>query len=80
MKDPPSFCSGTDNNTISSFVHIVGMYFGLTSIINQQTRHTFASLLLFEDAENWYNMRNHTSNATWETLKSDLLPWFKPVD
>ena len=69
-----------DGDTGRSFVHAVDIYFSLTGIINEQTRYKFASLLLIEDAENWYDMRNYTSNATWGTLKSHLLSWFKPVD
>ena len=80
MKKPPSFHGGMDGDTVCSFVHMVDMYSGLTSIINKQTRHKFASLLLIEEAENWYNTRNYTSNATWGTLKSDFLSQFKPVD
>ena len=49
-------------------------------IINEQTRHKFSSLLLIEDAANWYDMRNYTSNTTWGILKSDFLACFKPVD
>ena len=72
MKEPPSFHGGIDGNTVCSFLYAVDTYFGLTGIINEQTRHKFASLLLIEDAANWYDMRNYTSNATWGTLKSDF--------
>ena len=80
MKEPPSFDGDIDGDTVHSFVHAVDMYFGLTGIINEQNRHKSASLLLIEDAENWYDTRNNTSNATWGMLKSDLLSQFKPVD
>ena len=69
-----------DGDTGCSFVYMVDMYFGLTGIINEQTRHKFASLLLIEDAENWYDTKNYTSNATWRTPKCDFLSPFKPVD
>ena len=73
MKQPPSFYGGIDGDPVCSFVHVEDMYFGLTGIINEQTRHKFASLLLIEDAVNWYDMRNSTSSATWGTLKSDFM-------
>ena len=66
MKEPPSFCDGMDGDTVHSFMHAVDMYFGLTGIINELTRHKFASLLLIEDAENCYDIKSYTSNATWE--------------
>ena len=69
-----------DGDTICSFVRMVDTYFGLTGIINEQTRHKFASLLLIEDAANWYDTRNYTSYATWGTLTSNLLSRFKLVD
>ena len=50
MKDPPSFHGGINGDTVSSFMHMVDTYFDLTGIINKQTRHKFASLLLIEDA------------------------------
>ena len=59
---------------------MVDMYFGLTGIINERTSHKFASLLLIEAVENWYATKNYISNATWGTLKNDLLSQFKPVD
>ena len=62
-----------DGYTVQSFVHAVDPYFGLIGIINEQTRYKFASLPLIEDAANWYDTKNYTSNATWGTLKSDLL-------
>ena len=55
MKEPPSFHGSMDGDIVCSFVHAVDTYFGLTGIINEQTRHKFASLLLIEDAENWYD-------------------------
>ena len=63
MIEPPIFCGGMYDNTVQSFLRAVDMYFGTTSI-NKQTRYKFASLLLIEDAENWYNTRNYTFNAT----------------
>ena len=80
MKEPPSFCGGMDSDTTHSFVRVVDMYCGPTGIINEQNRHKFASFLLIENAENWYDVRNYTSNTTWGTFKSDLLSQFKPVD
>ena len=76
MKEPPSIYG----DTVCSFVCAVDTYFGLTGIINEPTRHKFASLLLIEDTANRYDTRNCTSNTSWGTLKSDLLFWFKPVD
>ena len=61
-------------------MYAIDMYFGLTDIINEQTRNKFASILLIEDAANWYDMRNYTSNTTWGNLKFNLLSWLKPVD
>ena len=55
MKKPPIFCGGMDGDTFHSFVRMLDTYFGLPGIINEQTRHKFASLLLIEDAENWYD-------------------------
>ena len=69
-----------DGDTVYSFVHTVDMFFGLISVITEQTRHRFACFLLIEDAENWYGTRNYNSNDTRGTLKSDLLSCFKPVD
>ena len=69
-----------DSDTICSLVYAVDTYFGLTFIINEQIRHKFASLLLIENAANYYDKRNKTSNATWGTLKSDLLSRFKLVN
>ena len=69
-----------DNNTVYNLVHAVDTYFGLTGIINEQTRHRFASLLIIEDAENWYDTKKYTSNAIWGALKSDKLSCFKSVD
>ena len=69
-----------DGDTICSFVYVVETYLGLPGIINEQTRHKFASLLLIEDAENWYDTKNYTSNTTCGTLKSNLLSHFKPFD
>ena len=80
MKEPPSFHGGMDGDSVRSFLHMVDTYFGLTGIINEQTRHKFASLLLIDDAENWYDTKNYTSNATWGTPKYDFLSPFKPVD
>ena len=40
-----------DGDIFGSFVHAVDMYFSLNSIINKQTKHKFASLLLIEDAK-----------------------------
>ena len=69
-----------DGDTVCSFLHMVDTYFGLTGIINGQIRHKSACLLLIEDAENWYDRRNYTSNATLGSLKSDFLSQFKPFD
>ena len=80
MKKPPYFYGGIDSNTIFNFVYMVDMYFGLIGIINEQTRQKFASLLLIDNAANWYDSRYYTSNATWGTLKNDFLPWFKSFD
>ena len=80
MKEPPSFYGGIDGDTVYSFVYAVDIYYGLTGIINEQTRNKLASLLLIEHAANWYNMRNFICNATWGTLKHVLLSCFKPVD
>ena len=80
MKEPHNFHGGMDGDTVRSFVHAIDTYFGLTSIINEQTRYKFASLLLIKDAENWYGTKNYTSNDTWGTPKSNLLSQFKPFD
>ena len=53
-----------DGDVVYSFVHVVDIYFGLTGIINEQIRYKFASLLLIENAANWYDMKNYSSNAT----------------
>ena len=66
-----------EGDTICSFVSVVDIYFGLTGIFNEWTKHKFTSLLLIEDAANCYDTRNYTFNATWGTLKSDLLSWYE---
>ena len=55
MEKPPDFHGSMDGDIIRSFVHAVDTHFGLTGIINEQTRHKIASLLLIEDAVNWYD-------------------------
>ena len=57
MKEPPSFHGGMDGDIVHSFKRMVDTCFALTGIIKEQTRHKFASLLLTEDAANWYDMR-----------------------
>ena len=79
MKEPPNF-RGDMDDTVWSFVHAVDMCFGLTGIINEQTRHKFASHLPIDDAANWYDTTNCTFNTTWGTLESDLLSQLKPLD
>ena len=69
-----------DDDTVHRFVCAADTYFGLTGIINEQTRRKFGSLLLIEDVVNWYNTRNYASKAILGTLKSDFLFLFKPVD
>ena len=65
IKEPPTFRGGMDGDTVCSFVYMVDIYFALTSIINERTRH---------------KPRNYTSNVAWGMLKSDLLSQFKSVD
>ena len=69
MKEPPSFHGVIDGDTVCSFVHMVDTYFGLTGIINEQTRYKFASLLLIKDAANWHDTKNYTSNLPGEPSK-----------
>ena len=54
MKEPPRFHGGMDGDTVYSFVHEVDTYFGLIGIINEQIKHKFSSLLLIDNAVNWY--------------------------
>ena len=54
MKEPPSFRDDMDGGTVHIFVHAVDTYFGVIGTINEKTRHKFASLLMIENAANWY--------------------------
>ena len=56
MKETPSFHGIMDGDTVCSFVCAVDTYFDLTGIINEQTTHKFASLLLIEQMQQMHKI------------------------